>query len=148
MHPVDRRNEAAQWCIGVWWIWTAWLAYKYSLYCGIKTFRSMKYNSLLNLVCTCFSFPSKPPVSVLVRCWPWSCMLGICFCICVMVEVHDTSSWQCTYASCNTSDILSTELAWAESDLCNSRRIKKPTHHPCVLVPICQNQSQKLKQWH
>jgi hypothetical protein len=38
----------------------AWQAYKYDLDCSIKTSSSMKYNSSLNLVRTCFGFLSAP----------------------------------------------------------------------------------------
>jgi hypothetical protein len=69
-----------------------WLAYKYSLDRGIKIFRSMKYNSSLNLVCIYFSFLSKPPVPRLIGCWPCSFTLGVCFRIYLMTEVYVTNS--------------------------------------------------------
>jgi hypothetical protein len=52
-------------------------------------------HSLLNLVCICFSFLSKPFVSLLIGCWPYNCMLGICFHIYVMIEVYVTSNCYC-----------------------------------------------------
>jgi len=54
-----------------------------------------KIHSLLNSVCICFSFFPKPFVSLLIGCWPYSCMLGICCHIYVMIEVYITISCYC-----------------------------------------------------
>jgi len=52
-------------------------------------------HSLLNLVRICFNFLSKPLVSLLIGCWPYSCMLAICFCMYIMIKVYNTSSCYC-----------------------------------------------------
>ena len=38
-----------------------------------------------------------------------------------------------------------TELDWAESDLQNCKALKKSTHQPCYLIPICWKKSWKAK---